>query len=171
MLAILLLHQLFNAVDLYLTDINLALESRKLNLRFLMSFFLRSCDTIELNAHVLYLLCLSMVDISLASNVLMALFDLKLSGFVLLGHFSLRVFRFRQLNFNISQGVFQLFVFNLTKSQHLAIFDFCAFLVFDAQATANNTFVLTKEWYWSATDSEIRRFGSRHLLLSLQSPC
>ena len=95
MLAILLLHQLFNAVDLYLTDINLALESRKLNLRFLMSFFLRSCDTIELNAHVLYLLCLSMVDISLASNVLMALFDLKLSGFVLLGHFSLRVFRFR----------------------------------------------------------------------------
>ena len=145
-LPILLLHQLLNAVDLDLTDINFALESSKLDLRFLMSLFLRSCDTVKLNAHVLYLLCLSMVDISLASDVLMALFDLELSSFVLLGHFSLCVFRFRQLNFNITQGVFQLFVFNLTKSQHLAIFDFSAFLVFDAQATANNTFVLAKEW-------------------------
>ena len=76
MLAILLLHQLLNAVDLDLTDIDFALECSKLNLRFLMSFFLRGCDTVELNAHVLYLLCLRMVDVGLASDVLMALFDL-----------------------------------------------------------------------------------------------
>jgi hypothetical protein len=72
-----------------------------------------------------------MVDVGLASDVLVALFDFSLSSLVLLGHIALAILVLSKLDFNVTQGVLELLIFNLTKAQHLSVFNFRTFLSFD----------------------------------------
>ena len=141
-LPVLVLHQLFNAVYFNLADVDLVLEGGKLHFGFLVSLFLRGSDTIELHAHVFNLLGLRVVDISLPGDVLVALFNLELRGFILLGDIPLRFLRLSQLDLDVAQRVLQFFVFNLAQAQHLAVFHLRALLVLHSQAASHDAIVL-----------------------------
>jgi hypothetical protein len=142
-LAVLVLHQLLDTVDFDLTDVNFMLERSQLDFGLVMSLFLGSCNSVKLNAHVLDLLGLGMIDVSLASDVLVALLDLELRSFILFSHFALAILRLGQLDFDVAQRILQFLVLNFAESQHLAILNFRALLVLDAQATAYNAFILS----------------------------
>ena len=142
MLAVLVLHQLLDAIDFNLTNVNFMLERSQLDLGLVMSLFLRSSNSVKLDAHVLDLLGLSMVDVSLARDVLVALLDLELSSLILFCHFALAILCLGQLDFDVAQRILQFLVLNFAQSQHLAILNLRALLVFDAQATAYDAFIL-----------------------------
>ena len=116
MLTVFVLQHLLNTVDLYLTNVQFILVLLQLNLCLIMSFLLSRCHTTKLHIHVLNLLRLSVVDVRLPSDLLVALFDLELCSFILLSHATLLFLRLRQRDLDIAQRIFQLFVLNLTQS-------------------------------------------------------
>ena len=102
MLSVFKLHHFLNAVYFDLANINFILILLQLHFCLLVSFFLSSSHSVKLDIHILNLLCLSMVNVGLASDVFVALLNLKLSRFVLLCHVSFRFFSFCKLNFDIA---------------------------------------------------------------------
>ena len=142
-LLVLLLHDLLNPVDLHLTDVDLVLVLRDLDLGLLMDLLLCLSDTVQLYAHVLDLLCLSMVDISLPREILVALLDLFLSCLILFRHVTLGFLRLCKLNFNVSERILKFSVLNLAQAQHLPILDFCALLAFNTQASTHDPILLS----------------------------
>ena len=142
--AVLLLDQLFEAVDLHLADVNLVLVLRILNLGSLMELFLASGHTVKLHAHVLDLLSLSMIDVGLSRDIAVALLDLGLSVLKLLSDVALGLLRLGKLDLDVAERIFQLLVLNLAQAKHLAVFDLCAFLCFDTQAATYDSISLKK---------------------------
>ena len=142
-LLVLLLHDLLYPVDLHFTDVNLVLILRDLDLGLLMDLLLRLSDTIQLHTHVLNLLCLGVVDISLPSEIFVALLNLFLGCLVLFSHVTLSFLGLGQLNFNVSERILKFSVLNLTQAQHLTIFYFCAFLALNTQASTHDPILLS----------------------------
>ena len=140
--AVLLLDELFKAVDLHLADVNLVLVLRILNLGGLMELLLASGHSVKLHAHILDLLGLGMIDIGLSRDIAVALLDLSLSILKLLGDVALGLLRLGKLDLDVAERVFQLLVFNLAQAKHLAVFDLCAFLCLDTQAATYDSISL-----------------------------
>lgn len=133
------------------------------DLGLLVGLFLGLGHTVELMGHFFDLFGLSMVDIGLPRDVLVALFDLNLGVFVLFCHIPLCLLCFRQLNFNVAERVLKLLVFDFAKAQHLPVFNLRAFLAFHAETFAHNSFLLAESWV-------VSEGGCDYLLSSLQSP-
>ena len=112
LLTILLLYDLFEAVYFHLTDVDLVLVLRILDLGGLMQFLLAGSDTVELHAHILNLLGLRVVDVGLPSDVAVALFNLSLGGLIFLGYVALSLLGLGKLDLDIAKGVFELLIFN-----------------------------------------------------------
>ena len=143
-LSVLLLNQLLDTVYLHLTNIDLILVLQNLNLRLLVHIFLRRGHPIQLHTHILDLLGLCMVDVGLAGNVLVALFDFGLRPLILLGNVALTFLRLSQLYFDVAKRVLQLLVFYLAKAEHLPIFNLSAFLALNTEASPHNSSLLQR---------------------------
>ena len=142
-LLVLLLHDLLYPVDLHLTNVDLVLVLSDLDLGLLMDLFLCLGHTVQLHAHVLNLLCLSVVDVGLPSEILVALLDLFLSCLILFRHVTLGFLGLCKLNFNVSERILKFSVFNLAQAQHLSILNFCALLAFNTQASTHDPILLS----------------------------
>ena len=90
-------------------------------------------------AHIFNLLGLRVVDVSLTSDAIVALFDFVLSSFKLLGHVALSFLGLRQLNLNIAER----YPFNswrhywLDEGSHYTAF--CTFAEQDRKVTYPST--------------------------------
>ena len=107
-------------------------------LGLLVDLLLGRGNVVKLISHVLDLLGLSRVDVRLTRDVLVALFDLQLCAFIALIEFPLSVLGLGELDLDIPEGVLQLLVLNLAKSEHLTVLDLCTFLSLDTEALASH---------------------------------
>jgi len=82
-LVVFLLKNFLDAVDLHLAQINLILVLTQLKFPFLCSFCLFRTYLVKLLSHILNLEHLSVVDIGLARNLLVAILDFLLAVLVL----------------------------------------------------------------------------------------
>ena len=101
-IAVLLLQDLLDAVDFDLANINLVLVLLDLDFGLFVNIFLGGSNSVQLHAHFLNSLGLRMVDVGLASDVLVALFDFSLRSLVLLSHVALAVLVLSKLDFNVT---------------------------------------------------------------------
>ena len=107
-----------------------------------MDFLLGRGHSIQLDAHVLDLLSLSVVDVGRSRDVLMTLFNFCLGRLILLGHVALSLLGLSKLNFDIAQRVLQFLVLNFAETEHLAVLDLCTFLSFNTEPSAHDTVLL-----------------------------
>jgi len=114
-LVVALLENPLDAVDFLFPFINFRLLLLEGDLGLFVDFLLLRGNPIQLLSHVLDLFGLRVVDVSLTSNLLVALLDLFSCFFVLFSHFPLCLLRFGKLDFNIAEGVLQFLVLKLTE--------------------------------------------------------
>ena len=143
-LSVLLLHQLFQAVDLYLTHVDFVLVLLDLNLGSLVHFLLGGCHIVQLYTHVFNLLGLSVIDVCLPGQIFMAVFDFSLCRLIFLRHIALCLLGLCKLDFDVAEGVLQLLVFNLAQAQHLPVLDLSSLLTFNSESAAYNSLLLYK---------------------------
>lgn len=94
-----------DAIDFLFTLIDFLLLFLKGDLGLFVDFLLFRSNPIQLLSHILDLLGLSMVYVSLAGDLLVAILDLFSCLFILFGHFPLCLLCFGKLDFNITKGV------------------------------------------------------------------
>ena len=143
-LAITLLNYLLNAIYFHLSDIDLVLVLSNLQLRFLMDFLLGGSYAIQLCSHVLNLACLGTLHVCIAADLHVAFLNFGLCCLVLFCHFSLSLLGLCQLNFYITERVFELLIFYFTKSQHLSVFNFCSLLTLYSESFTSDSIRLRK---------------------------
>ena len=84
----------------------------------------------------------------------MALLNLSLSILILIIQISLGFLGLGQLNLDIPEGVLEFLILNFTESQHLSVFDFCAFLAFHSQSLASHSLNLVTQVQWGKKSSQ-----------------
>ncbi len=107
-----------------------------------MQFLLRGGHAIQLDAHVLNLLGLRVVNVGLPRDIAVALFDLGLRSLVLLSHVALGLLRLGKLDLHVAQRVLQLLVLDFAQAQHLAILNFCTLLALHSEAATHYSILL-----------------------------
>jgi hypothetical protein len=136
-IGVLLLNDSLDSVDLQFRDVDVLLLLVDGELVLLVGNLLLICHAIQLLAHVLDLSGLGVVDVGLAGDLLQAFLVFQLRFFVVIGHLTFGFLGFSQLDFDVTERVFEFFVLQFAQSEHLFVLDLCALLSVHSQATTS----------------------------------
>ena len=87
-----------------------------MNFGLLVYFLLGCSDAVKLHTHILNLLGLSVIDVGLASNAIVALFYLTLRALEFLCHVTLGLLGLCKLDFNVSKRILELLILNFAEA-------------------------------------------------------
>ena len=138
-LNVFLLHDLLDPVDFYLSDVQLVLVLLNTRVVFLLNLSLLLVNGAQALAHLVDLLRLSVVDVGLARNLLMALLNLFTRRLIFACHLTQVLLGFSKLNLDVTQRVFEFAGLNFTEAKHLLIFVFSSVRATHSEALASNT--------------------------------